>query len=117
LREIEAESEAEGTGAGAVRVERELEHSRTATDQKVRARMDTWFPSMRMRQRVYELLAYAMNVPNRINPEGWYAGYVTDSLWGGNRLSVNDRNTQAFLAHSDGEVYFPAPPEEIDPAA
>jgi hypothetical protein len=116
LRALEAEAEAQAGGPGP-RVEAELEHSRTASDQKVRKRMDDWFPSARVRQRVYELLAHAMEVCNRIYPEGWYAGYVTDSRWGGNRLSVNARHAQAFLAHSDGEVYFPAPPEDVDATA
>jgi hypothetical protein len=117
MREIEGEAEAQGAGTGGAPIQAELEHSRTATDQKVRARMDSWFPSARVREQVYELLAHAMNVANSLNPDGWYAGYVTDSRWGGNRLSVNARNAQAFLAHSDGEVYFPAPPEEIDAVA
>ena len=117
MRQIEAEVEAQGPGTSGPPIQAELQHSRTASEQKVRARMDSWFPSTRVRQQAYELLAYAMNVANGINPDGWYAGYVTDSRWGGNRLSVNARNAQAFLAHSDGEVYFPAPPEEIDAAA
>jgi hypothetical protein len=82
--------------------------------QKVRDRMDAWFPSRHVRDQVYELLALAMEIANRINPEGWYAGYVTESRWGGNRLSVNARHAQAFIAHSAGEVFFPAPPEEVD---
>jgi hypothetical protein len=117
LRAIEAESERgtgdSGTGAGA----RELEHSRSATEQKVRARMDAWFRSGKTRQQVYELLADAMDFVDHANPEGWYAGYVTASRWGGNRLSVNARNAQVLVAHGDGEVFFAAPPKEIDAAA
>lgn len=117
LRAIEAESEAQSGVPGRDRVERELENSRSATEQKVRARMDAWFPSATVRQQVYDLLADAMDIANGINPDGWYAGYVTDSRWGGDRLSVNARHAQGVLAHSAGEVFFPAPPENVDTAA
>jgi hypothetical protein len=58
-----------------------------------------------------------MNAANARNPDGWYAGYVTKSRWGGDRLSVNARHSQAFVAHSNGVVFFPTPPEDINPAA
>lgn len=117
LRALEADSEAQSDQSGSDGIDCELEHSRSATEQKVRARMATWFPSATVRQQVYELLADAMEVASKRNPDGWYAGYVTASRWGGDRLSVNARHAQALLAHSAGEVFFPAPPAEIDAAA
>jgi len=116
LRAMERQIE-EHVGGGEGGTEAELEHSRTATEQKVRARMDRWFPSATACAQVYELLGDAIDTANDLNADGWYAGYVTDSRWGGDRLSINARHAQAFVAHSDGEVYFTAPPEAIDPAA
>jgi hypothetical protein len=115
-RRIEAEVEAKEPGEDTVQPDG-LNTSRTATEQKVRARMEKWFPSPAMRQRIYDLMADAMGLCIAVNPEGWWCGYVTDGGQGDNRLTVCARNAQVFVVHEKGELYFNAPPAAVDQAA
>jgi hypothetical protein len=94
-----------------------LNTSRTATEQKVRGRMDTWFPDPKLRRRIYELMADAIEICNSLNPDGWWCGYVTDGSQHDLRLTVCARNAQVFVVQQKGDVYFNAPPAADDQAA
>lgn len=115
-RKMEAEVEAQQPGEDAVAREG-LNTSRTASEQKARARMEKWFPNPAIRQQIYDLMADAMELCIAVNPDGWWCGYVTDGGQGDNRLTVCARNAQVFVAQEKGELYFNAPPAAVDQTA
>lgn len=116
IRKLDRDVESAETDAAGV-TPQETDGSRDATEQMVRNRMDAWFPDARIRRTVYLAFASAMKTANSANPDGWWCGYVTGSRYGGNRLTVCASLSQVFVAQSDSEVYFPAPPSEVDPTA
>lgn len=108
-RALEAEVEARQPGEEAIAPDG-LNTSRMATEQKVRGRMEKWFPEPRTRGRVYELMADTMRLCHDLNPHGWWCGYVTDGGQHDMRLTVCARNAQVLVIQEAGKVYFNAPP-------
>ncbi|CAB4914198.1 unannotated protein [freshwater metagenome] len=116
LRKLDRDVESAETDAAGV-APRGTDASKNATEQMVRNRMEAWFPNAPIRRTVFLAFAQAIRIANSVNPDGWWCGYVTDSRFGGNRLTVCAALSQVFVAHSDSEVYFPAPPSEVDSTA